>query len=338
MALAEIAYEQFSLALEATRGTLVTPPTAKLNVAGTLTEMHEVYNPPDEMGVLAEFQREEIVRKWGEWAASGAPDVTKLPMILNMALAPVTSPTTPANGVLTRLWTFTRGMTSDAIKAATFYWGDPNAKLYQGAYGLLTEFSIEGDASGTDGVTMSLNGICQTPTALGSNPTLPAIAVGPLLVPGRMQLWIDTSSAFGTTEITGRVISAGLSVPTGVVPKYVATGPTGTVTFDHVGRQRTHPELQLRFELADQTQYANYTAGDYLKVRVRWNGPLIESVTPDYYYYVQADIYGKFSDFSWSDLEGTNRAMDVTIKGVYNSTLASDLKMYVQNTETALPA
>ena len=91
MAANELAFELFGLALEATRGTAITPPTHLLNMTGTLTPNVEVYSPPDQVGVLAEANREEIVRQWAEWEAEGGADVTKLPLLLNMAMAPLTT-------------------------------------------------------------------------------------------------------------------------------------------------------------------------------------------------------------------------------------------------------
>jgi hypothetical protein len=338
MALQELAFESLSMALESTRGTAVTPPTRRLNMGGTITPMQELYRPPDQLGTLEEYYRSVVVRQWAEWEGSGGVDVTAMPFILNMAVKGVTTPTTPTNGVLTRLWTFVPTLTADDLKTATLYWGDNvNALLWQGKYGTLDTMEITADASGTDGVTIDLAGHTQFPTHLGANPTLPAITVGPALIPAAMQLWIDTSSAIGTTAITGRLVSVSVSVPTQFTYKYVATGPGGSVTYDHVGRARRHIEAKLRFELADAVQYDLFAAHTTCKTRIRFNGDLIESVTPDYYNYLQFDIYGPMSEPSWGDLEGTNRTVEFTVMSEYNSTLGASWAAYVQNTLTALP-
>lgn len=405
--MSELAFESLSLALESTRGTAVTPPTHIINAKGVLTPMEEVFRPDDQLGLLAEFAREEIVRKWGEWSAEGAADVTKLPVLLNMAVAPVTSGAAPGRPVATiavgaggslytsatvaisggggagatatatvgggavtaitvtnggyyytsvptvtisgdgsgatatatlvaapstaKLWTFTRVMTADTLKMATIYWGDPNQRMYQGAYGFLDTITISGDASGTDDVGMTLAGTTQFPTDL-SAPTLPSIVVGPLLIPGRMQLWVDATT-IGTTPVTGRLVSAELTVPTGIVPKYVATGPAGGVTYDHVGRVKTHPELKLVLEMVDQTEYNLFKNGTDLKVRIRWNGGNIET---SFYYYVEADLYGKFTSPNWGELESANRTLELSIVGNYNSGPASDLVMRVMNASASL--
>lgn len=275
-------------------------------------------------GVVTAF-----VKVHGGYEYSSAPTLT------------VTGDGTGATGTFTlasapssaKYWVFPRVMTADTIKDASTYWGDPNQKMYQGLYSMITQMVLGGDASGTDAMQMSFDGFTQFPTDLASVPTLPAVAVGPLLMPGAMELWIDSSSAIGTTRVTGRLVSAELTAPNGVVPKYVAVGPAGSLTYDHVGRQKTHPELRLVLEMVDQTQYVLFKNGTDVKVRVRWNGPAIET---NYYYAVQADIYGKMSSFSWGELEGANRTMEVTIMGEYNATAATDLVVAVQNAQATL--
>lgn len=416
---AEIAFEVMALALETTRGTPVTPPTTRLNMAGTLTPTEEIYYPPDQVGDLVEYQRSEIVRKSGVYEASGGADVTKLPFLLNMALAPVSTGVTAGGEVLTttvtaagtlyasgatvtvgapaaggrqavmtatvasgavtavnivdpgrgytsaptltivpvsggsgatatctvsalatiaKMFEFVRVINADTIKAATSYWGDPNQALYQGAFTMLTELGLSGDASSTDGVMNTVKGISQYPTEIlsGSVPTLPAASVGPLLIPGRMQVWMEpnTTAAYGTTApATNRVVSADLTAPTGVVPKYVATGPTGGVTFDHVGRVRTHPEAKLVLEVADQTQYDLYQNGTTVKLRVRYNGSLIES---GFYNFAEFDITGKMSGLKWGALVGANRTMEFSIMGEKDAQIASDLRVRVQRIGTTL--
>lgn len=340
MALQEIDFESLSVALEATRGTAVTPPTKRLNMQGTLTPIQELYRPPDHMGTLEEFYRSQVVRQSGALAADGAVDLSAMPMLLNMiAKGGVTAPATPTNGVLTRLWTFVPTITADDLKTGTWYWGDNiDALLWQGKYGMLDTMEITEDASGTDGVMISIAGTTQTLTHLGANPTLPAVALGVGLSPGRSQLWMDTSSAIGTTAITGRFVSSTVSLVTNFKPKYLATGPTGSNTFDHVGRAKRHIEAKLVFELADATQYDLFAAHTTVKTRIRYNGDLIESVTPDYYNYLQFDIYGPMSEPAWGDLEGTNRTIEFTVMSEYNATLGSSWAAYVQSTDTALPS
>jgi hypothetical protein len=236
------------------------------------------------------------------------------------------------------LWEWVRVMTSDTIKSATMYWGDPNTVFYKGPFGMLNSWKVTGNASTTDGVMNTVDGIAQFPTELtgGSIPVLPAIAVGPLLVPGRMQFWLEgnTTAPFGTTAVTGRVVSAECTIPTGVTPKYVATGPAGGVTYDHVGRKKAHPEMKVTMELIDTTHTAMFIAGTTVKARVRFNGAT--AIEGSLYPFWEMDIQGKLGVLDWGDLEGTNRTVTFTIKGVYSSQIASDCRVRIQNSSASL--
>lgn len=340
MASAEIPFEAFSLALEATRGTAVTPPTHWANLNGTLTPVREKYRPTESRGTLAEFYRSKTVRTYAEWSAEGGLDPNLAPVLFNLAVKAVTTPTTPTNGVLTRLWTFAPTMTSDDLKTATLYFGDPNVQIFQSAYAMASEMTISADASGTDGVTMSISGTGKFPTRV-SAPTMPAQSIGDLLMPGAMQLWIDTSSAIGTTEVTGRFISTEWTIPTGVSYKYMANGPTGGLSYTKTGRGKRHATAKIVVELNETSigagkEYLTWEADTLVKMRIRLNGSLIESVTPDYYSYVNLDCYGALDAFAWSELEGTNRVMEFTVESEYNATAGADFILTCQNTKTAL--
>jgi hypothetical protein len=335
MAAAELPFEYFALALEATRGTAVTPPTHYLNMAGMITPEDEWYTPDESRGTLASAYRSRRVRQSAGWSADGPLDVNALPVLANMFVKAVTAPTTPTNGILTRLWTFVPTMTSDDLKSATLFWGDPNAQIFRAAYAMGDTLTISSDASGTDGATMSASGYAQFPTKV-SAPTLPAQANGEIVVGGRMQVWLDTSSAIGTTAVTGRVVSATHSIPAGTVRKWLANGPTGNLDFTRVGRTKRRITTTVVMELADMTQYDLYTGDSVAKLRVRHNGPLIESVTPDYYYYVEVDTYGRMRLTNWGDLEGANRTVEFTIDSEYDTTLGADFALRVQNTRTTL--
>lgn len=330
MAIAELAFEALAMAIETTKGTAIANPTTYINATGTLTPKIEYYRAPDAAGTLAEYSRSTPVRKWGEFEGEGPLDVKTLPLLCEMIAKGGVTATTPTNGILTRLRTYTPTMTSDDLKAATVWWGDPNAQVYRGAYGMLDTLTISGDAGGTDGAMMSFAGRTRFPTAV-SAPTYPAQAYGDLIVPGNMQVWIDTGT-IGTTAITGRVISAEHTIVSGISYKWVAQGTANNFAFDHHGRLKRHIETKLVMELTDQTQYNMIVAGTLVKVRVRHNGPLIESVTPDYYNYVEVDTYGTMQDPNWGELEGSNRTVEMTVISEYLAGASTDWAIKVQNT------
>lgn len=337
---AELALEVLALALESTRGTAVTPPTHLMPFSGMIKPNREKYRPNESRGTLEEFYRSKTVRANANWSGSGALDPNYAPILFNLIAKGVTSPSTPTNGVLTRLWSFVPTITADDLKSATLYGGDPNVQIFQSAFAMADTLTISADASGTDGATWGMDGMALFPTRVAA-PTLPAQAVGSILAPGAMQMWIDTSSAIGTTEVTGRFLKTDWSIPTGNTYKYYAAGPTSTLGYTKAGRTKRHATATVVVELNDTSigvgkEYRTFEADTVAKVRIRLNGSLIESVTPDYYEYVQLDVYGPLAAFDWGDAFGSNRTMQFTIESEYNSTLGASFALYVQNQLTAL--
>lgn len=334
--MAEIPFETLSLALEATRNTAVTPPTHAMNVAGVIKPYISQYRPKEQRGTLALNYRHKPVRKNCTFMGDGDADVNYLPVWFNMAIKGVTSPTTPANGSLTRLWTFTRSIAADNIKSATVYWGDPAINQLQSPFCVLEELVFENDGTAEGVATINVKGGGNFPAKV-SPPTAPASIAGDTLPGILMQLFVDTSSAIGTTEITGRLLKAKHTITTGVTYKYMASGPTSTLGFTAIGREPVVGlKTELEFELLDFNQYDQWAAGTDLKVRVRHNGNLIESVTPDYYNYAQFDSYGCYEDLDWGDNQGTNRTVKLVMNTQYDTTLASDFSVMVQNAKASL--
>lgn len=421
--MAEISREVFALALEVTRGDDVTPPTHSLNMEGMLTPTQAIYRPKHKVGVRAKNLQSEIVGVGAEWEVEGGADVTKLPLLGNMTLMPlsagvaaggqVTGTTslvggtgyvpatqtdaftigvgapaaggrqaviyaTTASGVITSLriadpgshytsapaltftghtgtgasatatvaasattakqWEFIREMLDDTTLSATLYNGDPTQAILKSVYGMVDELSFSGDASSEDGVTVSAKGFAYFPEELtgGSIPALPAVVVGPLLLPRASQVWMEPNetAAFGTTELTGRLVSAEVTTPTGNKAKHLAVGPAGGLNFSRTGAEPVAPTLKLVFDLMDQTQYNLYEDGQTVKVRLRFNGRT--AIEGAIYPSATFDIKGKMADLSWGDLEGTNRTMEVEIEGEYEDEIASDLRMIVINSSATL--
>jgi len=244
--------------------------------------------------------------------------------------------TQPPNAVLTHIWTFVPTMAADDLQAMTMYWGDPNIQQFQAAYCMPDEFVITADASGTDGAAMNLSGQGQFPAKIAPS-SVPAMLNSPLLLPTAMQLWIDTAT-IGTTAITGRVVSAEVTIPTGVTRKWLAQGPGGNLGFGSIGRGKRHAELKLVLELPDMVQYDQWVAATTLKTRLRINGPAIETVVGPvtYYHYVEFDIYGPLDGMEWGEHEGSNRTVELTIMSEYDTTAEHDWCVRVQTDRNAL--
>jgi hypothetical protein len=327
----ELAFEYLLAAVESVKGTAVDPPTRYLNLAGTLTPRAEVYRPTETNGLLAEYTRTSIMRKWSELEAEGPADVYTLPMILESCIKGAATIATPGGGTNSRTHTYVPTMTSDDLKSLTIYSGDPNVQAFQTDYMMIDEVIISADATSTDGAQMSIKGTGHFPAKDAPN-SLPTYVLAPIIAPADMELFIDTST-IGSTEVTGRLLSAEITIQSGVVPKWLASGTPGTLEFASYGRRKRHAELKLVLEVPDLTQYDQWAAATVLKTRLKLNGPIIESTLR---HYIQLDIYGPFTDLEWSEYEGTNRTVELTIMSQYDSTATHDFQVIVQNDLTTV--
>lgn len=322
----EVGYEILAAAHESTRGTAVTPPTHTLPLTGTIDPTPEWYEPEESRGALFRRYRQIKVRENSTWAFEGGADPRYLPFFLSMTTG-VGVIATPGGGTTSRTHTYKPAGTTDTIKTATLYFADPNIQTWQADFAFANTLTITADASGTDGVTMSVGGMANAMVEV-STPTWPAVTIGSALLPSTLQLWIDTSSAIGTTEITGRVISAAFELTNNISPKPIATGVAGSLSYSRIGRGRPDPVCRFQLEVPDTTQMDQVLASTSVKVRVRVSGDLIEGAL---YNYVQWDTYGKLKFDGWGTLADTNRTANFRIDSIYDSTLAADYQVVVQN-------
>lgn len=324
--MAEIPFEYMLFGLESARGTKLDPPTHYLNMAGTLTPKTSVYRPDESTGTLAEWHRSAIVRKWSEWEGEGGLDVYSIVPLLEMLVKGAGTIATPGGGTNSRTHTYVPTMTADNLLSGTFYWGDPNIQAWQADFGMIDELTITADASSEDGVQMSAKGRAHFP-AKDAPDSLPTRLVSPLFSPADMVLTIDAST-IGSTAVSGRLISAEVTIPSGITYKHIASGTIGGQEYALIGRAKRHAEMKLVLELPDLTQYDQWVAHTTLKTRLFFYGPIIESALR---HYVQVDIYGPFETLEWGENEGSNRTIGLTIMSEYNATATCDFSVVVQN-------
>lgn len=334
--MAEIALEKLAFAMETTRFTAVTPPTKLLPLEGTIIPREEKYKRKGPVGTYEEFGTSKTMRRWGEWAGEGEADPDLAAYIFSLAAKGGVSPTTPTNGVLTRLWSFVPTAGADDLKTMTLYWGDPAVRIWQGAGAFVETLEITSDTDGTDPTKWSISGQSANPADIAA-PSFPAYVEGELLIPGNIQVWVDTATIGTTLLSAGRVIRASHTIVTQFNPKFPGGQSAGTIpTITRLGRMVRSIETRIAFEVNDMNEYNQWKNETVLKVRVRHNGRLIESVTPDYYRYIEVDTYGPFEFGDWAEYVGTNRAMELVIRSEYNSTLGASWRVACQNTLTAL--
>lgn len=336
MASAEIAFEKYQAALESTRGTAITAPTHAFPWPIIIDPERIRAKPDDARGTIVRNYRVKTTQTKAAWSAEGTIDTDYIPFILQMIAKGSITPTTPSGATSARLWTGTPTINADDLKAATLWAGDPNlTTVRRAAYAMAEEFTVEADVGSEDGAQGSLSGFCHYPTNVSAPTYAAALTTGDILIPSSMQLWIDTSSAIGTTEVTGRFVSTNWTIPTGATQKRYATGPAGGLNFSSAGRGKRAAKAEVVVELNDTSlagEYAAFEADTTIKMRIRLNGGFIETAsTVDLYHYLQLDIYGKAEDFSWEEVEGVNRAFKIAIESTYDTTAGADFVLSSQN-------
>lgn len=337
----EIAFEKFMVGLETVaRGTSAAAPTHIANLQGQMRPEFVTWRPEEQTGVLEQFSRSLRTREWSSWTASGGLDNYLLPVFLNMlAKGNVTAGSAVGTSANTYLWDFKDpDMTADTIETGTFWFGDPNVELWKAVFGTVDELTVTGNASGTDGVTMELSGMANTMED-GGAPADPTRLTAPLFPASWMQFWLDQQGGggIGTTEITGRVISASVTVPGGLSYKYFAVGPGGAKTYSKIGRGKRQAVLTVEMEIPDTTQFALFQSEALVDARVRYNGSFIENDGgTDLYHYVEFDVYGPLEFEDWGELEATNRTVSFRIASEYNTAAATGWGAAVQNDRSTL--
>lgn len=329
--MAETMHESLLGVLESTRGTAIATPTHKLNVTDgqLLVPRKTFHNVATVTGTRAEITSSTKTYEDTTLNPSGTLDLRQAPFWANLYTGPGTI-ATPGGGTLSRTHTHVPGMTTDPALSATFSSGDPDVQVWQAAYHMLTDYTVTFDASSDESVSFSANTVGQPWTEV-ADPTIPTQTE---IVPAYAidaDLWIDTSSAIGTTAITGRLVSGEWRIVRNRSFKRHARGAGAVRTFDTTGIGLDHAELTLTFELYDLAQTDLFVDETDAKVRLRLNGALIEGVLYNYY---QADIYGKFQDLAFDTFMDTNRTVTFTIMSTYNAharTAGHDWRVVIQN-------
>lgn len=333
--MAELFLERMHAALEAVRGTAITTPTHSFNMVGLLTPGAEYQELPESRGELASIYSQLIGRTGVAWTLSGAADVNYLPFLANLFVAPEDTPSTPASAVLARLWTFVPNMVADDLLSMTAIW-DLSVQSLVSDFCVVDTATLANDANSVDGLTIQLSGAGGFPADIAT-PT-PAANIAGAKMPGiKMQLWIDTSSAIGTTELTAThsIVSASHTFTTGITYKHLSAGPLSSLDFAQIGRDKAAVRCvtNLQLEMPDMALYDIFAAGTVAKVRVRHNGALIETVAGplSFYNYCQVDTYGVMKFTGWGENVGSNRVANYTIESIKDATLGAGYQLLVQN-------
>lgn len=332
--MAEINAEVLAVAHETTKGTAIANPTKILPFNTALTPMEEIYERNIKDGTYHELPDDgtERLRLWTEFDGEMGLDTRLLPFILEVVAKSGGVKTTPGGGTNSRLWTYTDATGLADLRTMTMWWGDPSVEVFSSTYGFIEELTITADGEGTDGTMMSINGMARAYSGVGA-PTYPNLILGPSILPGKMEAWLDVAASIGTTSIIGKITKVEHVLTNNLTTKFPPQGPSGTGTFTRIGRGKRSLTTTVTMELLDTTQFDLWDARTKVGLRIRHNGPIIEGSLR---HYVEVDTYGRFRDLTWGEYEGTNRTLTLTLKSEVLTSLGSGWSIKVQNDRDTL--
>lgn len=151
-------------------------------------------------------------------------------------------------------------------------------------------------------------------------------------VPGT-KVYLDTTSAIGTTEVVGRVISFSVNYNINSNGKRFMDNATG---YSRFGFGRTRLTGQIRLEFDDRDEYDNWIAGTAQKIRIKQTGTTIDSGAGTTKY-AQIDIYNAQWDSMPDDDRNGNVTLTGTFRGFVDTTQGVPVAFTTKNKLSALP-
>ncbi len=168
---------------------------------------------------------------------------------------------------LTRTWTFTPSDTTDGLKGYTFEYGGtnmPSAYTLNGCVGKSLSISIKPNMPWELKVTVI--GLSTASGSLTSALALPSTLAGDDVLWSQTKVYFDTSSAFGTTQQVGRIVSADVTLTNGIDTRYTLDG-VNTPYRTALGKERVI-EATIVAEYDSQTQYTAAASTTAQRVRI----------------------------------------------------------------------
>lgn len=340
------ALRRMQVGLESTRGTLV---AANKRWAGALqySDVREAHMPEDEeRNSLALLHRRTELAKHTELSLTAAATYQALPDFLSMAIKGAITPTTPTNGVKTRLWTILPSLTaSNAQDSFTVEYGDDQQEYecghvmaeqleFAGSMGEALQMTVGMFGQGTAKATFT-GGLTKfyEQTSSGAGLTLEDISLQDF------KIYVDSTWAgLGTTQKTAVLAGLSVRIPTGLTMIRYADGSKDFSTFGEQKRG-AEVELTLRHNADGEAQYDNYVAGTLIFVRLIATGSEIEAVTPTYDNQFTMDFAMRYTEAPqfFSDYNGHNTVV-LTGRTFHDPTSDNDMNFVVQNEVSSLTA
>lgn len=320
--------------IEATRGTLVAathkvdfkPGTATLKLNAETIRIRQA-------GSLATSHRSYPGRQWPELDLEPLVTYDYLPLWLNLVLGPLSSGTgTGAD----KTWAFTGGSivsdTADNLKSLSMEVGgvDTWPAEFQLPGMVCDQFDLSIKQNEPWALKVHLMGYSFTQAAkTGSLSLLTGVED---ILGTQTKVYLDSASAFGTTQLTGDLVSADVSIKQGFAQRFVVNGAGTAYRIAIVKERAVSAKIIVEFDAAGLAALNAFTAKTAQRLRLAATGPTLGLTN----YSATVDVAG-----TWDAAPLANDAGVITVEldlvGQYDSTPAADIVATVVNAAATLP-
>lgn len=233
-------------------------------------------------------------------------------------------------------YAFDPTITSDDLNSVTLEFGETNND-YESGQVMMNSFTLRMDADNDSEPTWMLDAELigrdwETTTFTGS---IADRATETIDARGT-KIYIDNAGgSIGTTQLTGALISASITVNNNIHFKAFAED-TVYVAANKVGRQQQTIDAQFTFEFDNDTEFANYrnTSGPVQRlIRIEKEGSTIHTTVKKRF---RCDMYGYWNSWSRGDREG-NLTATFGFAGFYDITATKTFGIEIVNALASLP-
>ena len=333
MAAPIIPLEVVQMGMEVTRGTSVpattivdmdpgganlvrTPTLIKVRQAGSLATSHRSYAGRDVIAIDIS----------GSWTHQWAPNW------FNLFLGPLAAGT---GATADKLWAFTGASNTiisdiaDNLKSCTLEVGgkDTWASEYQlkGCVGTKLELSFSQDKVWTYKASL----LATTITPQAKTGALANAAALVDVLGTTTKVYIDSASAFGTTQKVGDVLSGNVIIDIGAVARYTLDGGRNPTRVVVTTPRKISCSLVVEYDA--QTEYTATHAATAQRVRIKSQGAVLGAS----FYIMQLDIPGVYDTFVIGK-DGDVITEQLSLSGQYDATPAADIGASVTTSNVAL--
>jgi len=331
---------QAQAGIESTRGTAVAA-TRKVYAQIEPSYSRALMDFQDTSGTWFGRRRAAYGREKISFSASDVATYEDAAWWLKMAVDGTVTGSADAGTPIAYTYQFTPSPTADNLKAMTLEFGE-SGNQYESDQVMVNSLTLRMDSDNDSEPTWMIEADLMGRTWVDSTFTaaLSDRATEPILARGTKLYIDDSGGTIGTTQVTGKLISASYTINNNLHYKAFAEDTRGYAP-NKVGRGALTADAEITFEFAEDGEFGNYrnetsdTAPVLRLVRLQREGSQIHgsSVVNKTF---RLDIWGYWSSWARSDREG-NLIATMTLQGFYDTTAAAMFKATVINQLATLP-